>query len=413
MRFLPLVTAVMAAAALTLGFGQAAQAAPIDGAITGVQIVEPAPHQNDLVTTAIQWRVPNDTEAGDTFTLTLSSHLDDLPLGFGLDDPATGARVANAVLSQTSPAVITFTMTDYASTHRNTSGTAFVKSGFDNVTTPTGVATPFTFTTGSGAVFTTVVTPVGVIGDRATAIKYGVFTRDDQGRTNPAGFLGYHIDTPVGPFDSASVSDTNAGQSWTFDCTSLEYFSVVTDADYRYISQTRTQPTAVTCTPTTLAVTWPAQPALTYSEIYVTVSLPRATGLDAAPVAFSNQAAITTTTNSVDSAFVAPARNIQSSAGGMGQGTPIRAVPAPTPTPTTPAPTPTAPAPTAVPTPGTPAPAGGSGTPAIVPAVTAAGSELAYTGSNALLPLGTAGILLLAGAALVISGRRRSASRGE
>lgn len=407
MRFLPLVTAVVAAAALTLGLGQAAQAAPIDGAITGVQIVEPSPHQHDLVTTAIQWRVPNDTKAGDTFTLTLSSHLDDLPLGFGLDDPETGARVADAVLSQTSPAVITFTMTGYASTHLNTSGTAFVKSGFDNVTTPTGVPTPFTFTTGSGAAFTTVVTPVGSIGDRASAIKYGVFTRADQGRTDPAGFLGYHIDTPVGPFDSAVVGDTSSGQSWTFDCSSLEYFRVVTDSGYRYVSQTRTAPNDVTCTPTTLQVVWGPQAASTYSEVYVTVSLPAATGRDADPVTFDNTAAIDTTTGGVATRFLAPAENIQSSAGGMGQGTPVRAV-APAPTPTAPAP-----APSGTATPAAPAPAAGTGTPAIVPADTASDTELAYTGSDAALPLGAAGILLLLGAGLVISGRRRSPARGE
>ena len=397
MRLLPIITAAVAALALTFASGQAADAAVVHNAINNVTVSPSSPSQNSQIKTTIGWCVPNGTKQGDTFTLTLSSHLDDLPLGFSLNDPKTGAQVATASLSTTTPAVITFTMTSYAASHLNTCGSAFLTSGFNSSTTPSGVTTPFTFTTGDGTSFSTSVTPTGQIGNRASAIKYGSFTRADDGRTVPADFLRYHIDTPVGPFDSAKVEDVvPPGQNWTFDCSSLVYAQVTDDANFNYISTATITPQAVACTPTALTVDWNAAPALTFDEVLVSVSLPAngATGLTTAPQTFTNVARVTTTLNGTPTVLFAAASNPQSSAGGVGAGTPVVVTPTPKPTP--------APVPTATPT--------------VKPVVAAAGPSdrtLAYTGSDPTVPLGIAGGALVLGAGLVLLARRRSAARPE
>lgn len=404
MRLFPILTSVAAVAALTFGTSQVAQAAVIQDAITGVTVASATPAQNSQVTTTIKWCVPNGTKEGDTFTLALSSHLEDLPLGFELDDPKTGDEVASAVLSETKPAVITFTMTSYAASHLNTCGSAFLTSGFDSATTPSGVTTPFTFTTGDGTIFTTDVTPTGEIGDRGFAIKYGSYTRADQGRVTPADFLAYRIDTPVGPFDTATVTDVPGDQAWRFDCSTIAFLDVTTDADYGFVSEVPTQPTSSVCTPTSLTVEWGSQAALHYGETQISVSLPAATGVSTAPRTFTNVAAVETRLGTVVNAFTAPASNIQSSAGGMGAGTVVTAAP-----PTTPTPTPT---PTSTPTPAPTASAAAA--PAAVDATpVASDSELAYTGSNAALPLGLAGLVILLGLGFITVARRRSASRSE
>lgn len=409
MRVFPILTSVIVAGALTFGFSQSAQAAVIEGAITGVTVAaddgSTSPSQNSQLTTTIDWCVPNGTEAGDTFTLTLSSHLDDLPLGFSLDDPKTGAEVASAVLSQTSPAVITFTMTSYAATHLNTCGSAYVRSGFNSSTTPTGSPTPLTSTDGSGRTFTTTITPTGVIGNRADAIKYGSYTRADQGRVTAQDFLRYRIDTPVGPFDSATTVDTvPVGQDWTFDCSTIAFGEIVTDANFDYVSSSPATP-ASTCTSTSLTVNWGALPALHYGEIAISVSLPAPTGVTAAPERFENTAEITTLVGGVPATFSAAASNVQSSAGGVGSGTAIAVAP------TQPTPSPTSPAPTGAPQSG-PAPTVTTA-PAAVTAVAATERELAYTGSNAALPLGAAGAFVFLGFGLIVVARRRSAKREQ
>lgn len=395
MRFFPILATVAAAAALTLGSTQAAQAAIVTDPITDVTVTPADPSQNSQLTTTIDFCVPNGTQKGDTFTLTLSQYLTDLPTGFSLNDPKTGAVVATASLTDTTPAVITFTMTSYAATHLDTCGSAFVKSNFDNTRVTTGQTVPFTSTTGSGTSFTSDITPTGVIGDRASAIKYGVFTRSDEGRTNPTDFLSYHIDTPDGPFDSAVTTDTvPAGQAWTFDCSTLVFADVTTDAAFTYVSQTPATPVSEDCTPTSLTVNWGPQADLHYFEAFISVSLPAASGSASDPATFTNLANVATVVGALTTNYAAPASNVQSSAGGSGSGTAIPAAP-------------TSPAPSASPAPqASPAP---SATPV---AVAAAGSgsadtELAYTGTDSAPAAGIAAGVVALGAALVLVGARR------
>jgi LPXTG-motif cell wall-anchored protein len=322
-RLALVVTPLLAALALTVGIGAPAQAAPIDSAITNVVVTPTNPKQGSQLTTRIDWSVPNGTKAGDTFTLTLSTHLDNLPAGFTLTDPATGAVVATATLSGTSPKVITFTMTSYASTHLNTRGSAYITSDFNGGSTPSGVSTPFTFTTGDNRSFTTNVTPTGGPRDYSMPSKYGSFARPDQGRENPTDFLIYRLDTPVGPFDSAVTTDTvPAGQNWAFDCTTLTFADETPNGAGGVTPGAAATPTTPPlCTTKSLSVTWPAQVDGHLYRARIAVSLGRTTGTDAPAQTFVNTAQVATTVGASTITASASASNTQATAGGTGVGT--------------------------------------------------------------------------------------------
>lgn len=407
-KSLSIFATIAAAAMLTLGATQAAQAAIVSDPITNVTVTPADPVQYSQLTTTIDFCVPNSTQNGDKFTLTLSQYLTDLPTGFSLNDPKTNAVVATAALSETTPAVITFTMTSYAATHLDICGTAFVKSNFNNSEVPAGTTVPFTSTTSFGRSFTSEVTPTGAIGNRANANKYGIFTRSDEGRTNPTDFLTYHIKTADGPFDSSVVTDVvPAAEKWTFDCATLRFANVATDASYNYLSETPATPTSQNCTPTSLTVHWGPQVDLHHFEAFVSVSLAAATGSASEPATFKNLANITTVVGSVSSNKAASASNMQSSAGGAGSGTAVPVSPAASAPSASPAPQ-TSPAGSSAPVAGVSA-AAGSATPVAVAAADSGllDTELAYTGTNSAPAVGIAAGVVVLGAALVVIGSRR------
>lgn len=316
-----LAAAALVVGAMTLGLAAPAHAATVTGAITNVAVTPTTPKQGGQLTTDIDWKVPDGTQSGDTFQLTLSSALTNLPSDFALRDPATNAVVANAVLSQTDPAVITFTLTDYASTHYATHGTAYVTSTFSATAAPSGVPTPITSTTGDGSSFTTVITSTGVVGNRAAPVKYGTFASSDQGRTQPADFLVYRIDSPVGPFDTVSVSDAvPIGQRWLYDCSTFRTFFETIGANNAVTSAVPATPTSSSCTTGDVSAAFGAADATHMYVIRVAVSLPTATGSTGAPQTFLNHANVSTTTVGVTTSQVAYASNIQSSDGGAGAG---------------------------------------------------------------------------------------------
>lgn len=314
---------------MTLGLSAPASAATITGAIDNVSITPTAPKEGGQLTTSIDWKVPNGTQAGDTFSLTLSTYLRNLPLGFALRDPANNEIVANATLSSTSPAVITFTMTAYASTHLQTHGTAFVTSNFDGIRVPAGTQTPFTSTTPEGQSFTTVITPTGgPTINPAIPSKYGSYARADQGRLNPNDFLIYHVASPVGPFESATVSDpVPVGQSWAYDCDTLQLQDVTLDANGLQKSATPIVGGTFTCDPTNVTAAFPAQVAGHQSVLRILVSLPAATGVATPPQTFLNRAVVGWTANGVTQSQAVNSSDTQASAGGTGVGTaPVPAV---------------------------------------------------------------------------------------
>jgi len=324
----------------------------LPGAVTDIAVTPTAPEQGAQVTTTLDFTVPADAVAGDSFTVQLSPRLKDLPETFPVIDLESGAVVANAVVVKTAasngaPAGIRLvvTFTDFVQTHMNVSGSAFIESSFDSTTTPSGVTSPFTSVVDGGATFTTQVTPVGPVGSHLNASKYGVFTRADQGRTNPLGALEYRIDTPVGPFATATTTDTRpAGQTWTFACGSLSFQDRQADARGLYVagsSKPLAVPAAsVTCTPGQVTVTWPSAPAGHFYRLVAPVDFAAATGTGAAQ-SFSNSAVtvLARTEGATPQSFPAQSVTRQASAGGEADGTdlpPVVTPPVTTPPVTTP-----------------------------------------------------------------------------
>ncbi|ROS52717.1 Ig-like domain-containing protein [Frigoribacterium sp. PhB24] len=316
-----LATLALAGTAALAGAAAPARAAEIDNAITNVTVTPTTPKQGTQLTTTIAWQVPDDTTAGDTFTLALSEHLKNLPTEFALRDPATGAIVADATVVGTRPSVVTFTMTDYAEAHLNVSGQAFVTSDFEGSTTPSGVPTPFTSTTNDGRDFTTVVTPTGVPRGQDQPTKYGTYAAADQGRSTAARFLTWHVLTPLGAFESATTTDAvPAGQAWTYDCDTLVTDSIRLKADGTSAAPVAVTPTSSTCSPAGFSVTWGAQVANVQDRVSIAVSLPAPTGTATPAQTFTNLATVSTVVGGVTTTGSVSSSKTQASAGGEGSG---------------------------------------------------------------------------------------------
>jgi hypothetical protein len=458
------VAAPASAAVPTAADVSAAAVAPgtnLPAAVTDIAVTPTTPEQGAQVKTTLDFTVPASAVAGDSFTVLLSPRLTNLPEKFPVLDLASGEVVANAVVVKTAAAdgavasvrlVVTFT--DFVQTHMNVSGSAFIESSFDSTTTPSGVTSPFTSVVEGGATFTTRVTPVGPVGSHLNASKYGVFTRADQGRTNPLGALEYRIDTPVGPFATATTTDTRpAGQTWTFACGSLSFQDRQADARGLYVPGSSkalaVSAASVTCTPGQVTVTWPTAPAEHFYRLVAPVDFAAATGTGAAQ-SFSNSAVtvLARTEGATPQSFPAQSVTRQASAGGEADGVdvppvvtppvttpPVTTPPVTTPPVTTP-PIPTLPAGTTPPvatppvtttpvttTPVTTAPAATAVTPVTRATPAAASptrqpsspspsdSSLAFTGDEPLAPALIALLFAAVGTALVVTAHRRARRR--
>jgi hypothetical protein len=413
------------------------------GAVTDIAVTPTTPEQGAQVTTTLDFTVPADAVAGDSFTVLLSPRLTNLPETFPVIDLASDAVVANAVVVKTAAAAgapasvrLVVTFTDFVQTHMNVSGSAYIESSFDSMTTPSDIASPFTSVVDGGRTFTTQVTPVGPVGSHLNASKYGVFTRADQGRANPLGALEYRIDTPVGPFATATTTDTRpVGQTWTFACGSLSFQDRQADPSGLYVPGT-SKPLAVpaasvTCTPGQVTVTWPTAAAGHFYRLVAPVDLAAPTGTGAAQ-SFSNSAVtvLARTAGGTSESFAAQSVTRQASAGGEADGTdlpPVVTPPVTTPPVTTPPvtspPVTTLPAGTTPPVvvpPVTTTPAATAVTP-VTRATTAAASptrqpsspsssdsSLAFTGDESLAPALIALLFATVGTALVVTAHRRA-----
>jgi hypothetical protein len=410
-------TALVAGGLLLAGgaslFGaQSASAASVDqdDPISNVQITPDDPTLGQQLTTSIDWCAPAGAQPGDTFTLTLAKQLQNLPSSFELDDPTTGDPVANAQITGTSPSMITFTLTTYLSTHHDTCGTANVTANFDGSQVTLGESNAFVSTTGNGQSFTSEITPTGWEPTGLTdATKYGTWIAADQGRRTTTHFLDWSITTPAGPFTSAETVDTvPAGANWTFDCdaVTLENGTVTPGYTYDATDITSTVGTpggpTYTCSPTAIDVHWPAEAQDT--DLYrLTVGASQLAGTgNGDPVTYSNtQAYVHTTVDGVVNDFPVSAAMIQASATGDGAGVSNAATSTPTPSDS----------PSTVATPS----ASASGTPAAVVASDSgssnSGGQLAFTGSNTIVPVSLGGAMVLAGLALGVFARLRPRRR--
>lgn len=216
-RVAALLVALLGFAAVGLGSGGSASAAVVPDAITAVSVVESSAEYGQRVRVEAEWTIPDTTNPGDTFWLQLPPELGRRNTSFELRSPS-GDVVATATV--TPDGRVTFTVTDYVTTHDEVSGTAYFSTTFVSEATG-GEDLTLEFVT-SGSTYTDQVTVVGFEPiDRAHPVKGGFWTdQDDQGLSVPEGAVAWSVASPRGPYDHLKFTD-QAGPGQSFRCGSL------------------------------------------------------------------------------------------------------------------------------------------------------------------------------------------------
>ena len=297
-------------------------AATVPGAIKSVTISPTNPKPTDKLTTTVNFCVPDGTAAGSTFTLSLPPQLGNLPGSFPVNDTETPpVTVANVTISNTQPAVMTFTMTDYATTHHNTCGTANVMSGYNTSAAPPGQTTPFTSTDGDGKTYTTDITPQpGPVFTGDVPIKYGEFTSTDQGHTDATDAIKWNVQSPVGAFTSATVSDTVAA-GMIPDCATQSFVIGTLDAagNFNFNAASAYTPASKSCSGQAIGATYANVPAgqIVVMTFDVNLSAPTGSGIHS----FTNAANLSVTRAGIGTTTYNPSGSIEQSDGsGNGSG---------------------------------------------------------------------------------------------
>lgn len=407
------------------------QADVIPGAITSISTQATHVDEGDEVTFACTWAVPDGSDPGDTFDLTLPAQLNWFgSRTFNLFAP-DGSVVANATVDNDDHVV--FTLADYVATHpRDIHGTCTFVTLYS--TAGTGGEVDLEFQTGADVVRVPVGTDhpctTNCVGSRDDAGKDMWWLDSGQTKTRSV------VWTPATTADATTVTITDTpGPGLSLDCASVTaHIGRELGAEGKLTEpyDDAAIPAAVSCEPDRLVVTWTAVPAGEYAEVRV-----NATVTDAGRSAYSNDATVKfdgtilpvesvvkrtdasgtgsggtpspTTTTSITSTTTAPPTSTTSSTS-----TTSTTTTPPTSTTSTTSTT-TAPTPTATST-GTTGATGAeeNGTidgalPYVVTtsgALEVSGGALAFTGLNVAAALAGALVLLIAGSGLMMAGRR-------
>ena len=175
----------------------------------------------DTVTTDLTFTTPNTAVAGDTLTVTLPEVLTHWPASFQITNGAGGPVVYNVTISDTNPAIATFTLTAAGAAVDNLAVTATF--GADVASAPPGTY-PLVYKVGSSAEVTAgnlVVNaqPHNVIPTWSSKAGW-FFDGSDQCRTKTEECLAYSIGTPAGVSGTATIVD-DAGANWEHACTAI------------------------------------------------------------------------------------------------------------------------------------------------------------------------------------------------
>lgn len=394
-----LLLVLLAATSLVLssGHGEDAGAAEIP-AVIEVTTTATSVAQWDRVDFTCRWQVPDGSQPGDTFTLTLPDELRWMgSMSFSLLAP-DGAPVATASVAAGPPWTVTFTLTDYVMDHPlNVGGTCHFSTQYVR-TVVEGEEVQLDFDV-SGQVQTVPLTgsnpcQSGCDQPPATPTKWMWWSDPaDQQRTHSVLF------SPVTPLDGTTVTITDTPRAGlAIDCSSV----VVTVGDSRAndgtviadATATHPDPAHITCAPTSLTATWEL-PAGWYMNVDLDsdVTQPGLTGYhNDGTVALDGQQPATVTSELV-----------RTNAGGDGQGEPTLG-----PSETTTSPT----DPTSEPTeqPLAPTDAGPSAQESSDGQVSSSkgGGQLPQTGSRLTVGWLYAGGVLVAAGALLLIARARS-----
>lgn len=258
----------------------------IPGAITSISTRATHVDEGDEVTFACTWAVPDGSDPGDTFDLTLPDQLNWFgSKSFNLFAP-DGSVVATATVDDADHVV--FTLADYVASHpTDIHGTCTFVTLYSAA--GTGGEVDLEFQTGSDVVRVPVGTDqpctVSCVGSRDDAGKDMWWLDSGQTKTRSV------VWTPATTADTTTVTITDTpGPGLSLDCA-----SVTAHIGGRLGSEGRlaepyddaTVPAAVTCGADRLVVTWTAVPAGKYAEVRV-----NATVTDAGRSVYSNDATV-------------------------------------------------------------------------------------------------------------------------
>ena len=221
--------ALVAGVGLASAGGRPAAAAVIDGAVRDITVSPTNPRPNQAIRTTIDWCVPNGTQAGDTFTITMPEQLGGFPPTFPLLDPS-GELVATARVGG-NPVTATFTMTDYAETRVGVCGDAFFESRMDANEVADTTQTLVYEVNGDLTFERTIEVQAAAGPVRTQGVKRGEWSDpDDQCRTSTTDCIEWVLTTRVGPYDSVEFVDL-AADGLAFSCAdlSLVYWTVNPD----------------------------------------------------------------------------------------------------------------------------------------------------------------------------------------
>jgi hypothetical protein len=295
-----------------------ASAKPIASAIKSVNTTITV---SGTMTTTETFCVPDGTQQGDTFTQTLPIQQRGFAPGFAITDPA-GDVIANVTISTTRPAVATFTMTAFASTHQDVCGSAYFSS-LSSSSAYNGTTQTLTFTDNDGSTFTNVVTfPTTKVINHALAAKEGYFTTSDECRTTTSDCLRWGIDSPLGPLTGGTLAD-NALNGQLFDCSSTPprmLIGVPNTVNGAFSGGTAfSTGVVITCSPNRITASFGAVPAGKILQLSFFSSAPAAGG-PSGGVSYHDNASVISTANGVTTTTAVSASVLSAKAGGSANG---------------------------------------------------------------------------------------------
>ena len=312
--------ALVAGVGLALAGGRPASAAVIDGAVRDITVTPTNPRPSQPIRTTIDWCVPNGTEAGDTFTITMPEQLGGFPPTFPLLDPS-GELVATATVGG-DPVTATFTMTDYAETRVGVCGDAFFESRMDANEVADTTQTLVYEVNGDLTFERTIVVQAAGGPVRTQGVKRGEWADpDDQCRTATANCIEWVLTTRVGPYDSVEFNDL-AADGLAFSCADLSvvYWTVNPDGTRgdSFAPSAVGATSDVDCTPGEVTVVTGPVPA----DMLVRLRIPASpdTPAPAGGVVYSNIASISHTTDEDVISDEVDAESRSAVAGGSGSG---------------------------------------------------------------------------------------------
>jgi hypothetical protein len=206
-----------------------AGAAVVTGGVSSVSFEKTTYNKGATLQLNFIWAVGNQTQPGDTFSLTVPADFrvaNSNP--FDLYAPDGTTVVAHAIWTGTT---VTFAMTNYVASHDNVHGDGKLFLKFAQTAQPGDTVTGH-FPTGGGRTVdgTVKVNPVVGGGTRVNSTKLGQWNNTDEGTITPTDALGWQIQVPTGPLSNYQVVDT-VGAGSSIDCSHGWYVATTTTVD--------------------------------------------------------------------------------------------------------------------------------------------------------------------------------------